>query len=181
MAEPQDIPQPNQEQEAILQRSPYLKRFLDHPPVIGATWLDDLEPLGEPIERDIAEKLGNNWWTTTLVPIALMAEEQLVKSLFLLGYELGNRKDAHTFSTPIIQKLSQHGVTHYPVPEGEEKNYWQRLFKTSWGIIENGAFIRHYIDEKNQPNGGQSSKDPFKDFIQGLESIDQLPAKDANS
>lgn len=56
MAEPQDIPQPNQEQEAILQRSPYLKAFLDHPPVIGAAWLDDLEPLGQPVERGNCRK-----------------------------------------------------------------------------------------------------------------------------
>jgi hypothetical protein len=51
MAEPQEASQPNQEQEAILQKSPFLKAFLDHPPVIGAAWLDDLEPLKKPIER----------------------------------------------------------------------------------------------------------------------------------
>ena len=201
MAEPQDIPQPNQEQpnqehEAILQRSPFLKAFLDHPPIIGAAWLDDLEPLGKSIEGEIAAKLGNRWWATTLGPIAVMAEEQgvfdtrflddakdktqnplfrLVKTLFLLGYAVGNRKDASSFSIPIIQKLSQHGVTHFPVPEGEQKNYWQRLFKTSLGIIETGAYIRNCTDKLNQSKETASQSDPFKDFIQGLESIDKLP------
>lgn len=201
MNEPQDIPQPSQEQEAILQRAPFLKAFITQPVDISGKWLDKLDPLGDPLEKEIETKLGNNWLVTTLGPITLMVLEQdvfdtklmkttgqkegqdelvtLVESLFLIGYEVGNRKDAYGFCVPIIDKLSKSGLLHYPVPENEVESYSQRIFSTVWGIVQAGAFIRINIDEKeDQPKGTQFPKNPFKDFIQDLGSIDELPPED---
>ncbi len=194
MAEPKDIPQPNQEQEAILQRAPYLKAFISHPPEIGANWLDELQAVAEPLEREIAQKLGNEWWTTTLAPITLMTREQdvfdqkiglydnkkrrspdqilqeVVKSLFLIGYEVGHI-NAFKFNYQVFKKLSESGLFHYPIPEDQKKSYTEKTFNCVWGIIRAGSFIRFYTDQSK-------TTDPFKDFIQGLESMDKLPPGD---
>ena len=198
MAEPQDIPKPSQEQEAILQRAPLLKTFINQPTDISGDWLDKLELQGESLEKEIATKLGDNWHTNTLAPITLMVLEQdvfdtklmtfskkdvpdenlvhrVVTFLFLMGYEVGSRKDAFSFMAPVIGKLSQSGLFHYPVPEDEAKSYPQRVFNTVWGIVQTGAFIRFYNDQKDLPKGTSPRTDPFKDFIQGLEGIDKLP------
>lgn len=45
-------------------------------------------------------------------------------------------------------------------------------------FIEAGAFIRNYIDRKNLSIESQSPKDSIKDFIQGLEGIDELSPGD---
>lgn len=201
MAEPQDVPKPNQEQEAILQRAPYLKAFMDQTPDLGGSWLDQLEPLGESLEKELTKRVGSNWFTTTLGPLTLMTEEQkvfdtgltkterhsaqdqlfrVVKSLFLIGYEIGNQADALKASVPIAEKLSKHGLFH--TPELEEKEpYSQRVFNTLWGIIQSGVFIRFYNDQESKPSGTSPQTDPFEDFIQGLESIDKLPPKGVGS
>jgi len=201
VSEPQDIPQPNQEQEAILQRAPYLKAFINHPPEIGANWLDELKPLAEPLEKEIAQKLGNKWWSTTLIPITVMTSEEdifdkeiglydrkkqkppehmlqeVVTSLFLIGYEVG-WGDAFKFNHPIFKKLSESGLFHYPVPQDKAEGYQDRVMKTVWGVIRAGAFIRFYNDQGNQQQGAKPQTDPFKDFIQGLENVDKLPPKE---
>lgn len=199
MAEPQDIQQPNQEQEAILQRAPLLKAFINQPTDISGDWLDKLELEGKSLEKEIATKLGDNWWTTTLGPITLMVLEQdvfdtklmkiwkketpdeslihrIVTSLFLIGYEIGNRKDAFSFIVPLVGKLSQAGLFHYPVPDDETKSYPQRVFNTVWGIVQTGIFIRS-SEQKDLPKGLPPQTDPFKGFIESLESIDKLPPK----
>ncbi len=196
MAEPQEVPNPNQEQEVILQRSPFLRSFLGHPPVIGAEWLDDLEPLRDSIEREIASKLGNRWWTLTLAPIALMAGEQrvfdttflndtksendplfrVVTSLFLMGYEIGNRKDSLACSTLITQKLSQHGLFP-PVSDSEAQGYAERVFNTTRGIVVTGAFIKLCVKQAENVSENSNTTDPFRNFIEGLDSLDNLPRK----
>lgn len=201
MAEPQDIPQPNQEQEAILQRAPYLKAFLSEAPDLGGYWLNRLEPKGKPIDKEISRNLGENWRITTLAPLALMVSEQKVldtslfkdstpddalfrvnQSLFMIGYEVGNEKDAFNFYMPIFEKLAKSGLLH--ASTGDDKaddEYSQRLFKTVWGVIKAGNFIRFYSNQLNQPEGTQPQEDPFKNFIQGLEDIDKLPPKNVDS
>lgn len=196
MAEPQDIPQPNQEQEAILQRTPFLKEFLNQAPDITGKWFNKLEPLIDPLEAKISQKLGDNWMITTLAPITLMAEEQkvfdtsllegkqsdlfrVVESLFLIGVEVGSKVDAFSFAVPVTKKLSQHRLLHQ-VPEGEVKGASERLFNTLWGIIQAGVFIRSYIEPKSPTPSisGKLPENPFADFIKGLESIDKLPSED---
>lgn len=191
MAEPQDVSQPNQEQEVILQRAPYLETFISHPPEIGVNWLDELQPVAEPLERAIAQKLGSEWWTTTLAPIVLMAREQdvfdkklvfeVVKSLFLIGYEVGHT-NAFKFNYQIFNKLSESALFHYPIPEDQKKSYTEKSFNCVWGIIRTGSYIRFYTDQSktgsDSPSETLPQTNPFKDFIQGLESIDKLPPED---
>lgn len=198
MAEPQESSQPNQEQEAILQRSPLLKEFLNQPPDNTGKWVNKLEPLIDPLEAELSQKLGDNWMITTLAPITLMAEEQkvfdtsmlegkqgdlfnVVESLFLIGYEVGNKIDAFSFAVPVTKKLSQHSLLHQ-VPESESKGASERLFNTLWGIIQAGVFIRSYVEPESltPSRSGKLPDNPFADFIKGLESIDKLPPKDAN-
>lgn len=207
MAEHQDIPQLNQEQKVILQGTSYLRAFISRPPEIGANWLDELQPVAEPLEREIAQKLGNEWWTTTLVPLALMTREQdifdkkiglydnnkrrshdqilleVVKSLFLIGYEVGHI-NASKFNYQIFKNLSESALFHNPIPENQKKDYTEKSFNCVLGIIRAGSFIRFYTDQSKTgsdlPTGTPPQTSPFEDFIQDLESIDKLPPKDGS-
>lgn len=201
MPEPKDY-QPSQEQEAILQRAPYLRAFIKQPPSIGEQWLDQLQPFREPLQRELVEKVGKNWWFTTLAPLTIMVKEQdvfdklglhdstkrrlpdemlpeLVESLFLVGYEVGSR-DAFSFIDEIFEKLSRSGLFHR-IPADQYEEYGKRVFNCVYGIIRAGTFfgentgrLNKQVQEVETPS---SIPDVFKKFIDTLD-IEDLEKKE---
>ena len=200
MTEPGGLEWPRKytpEQQEVLSRSPYLRTFLETDEIWMSKVLKPLEPLGVALDQDIRSKLGYRWIPMMLTPLVVMAEEQdmldketireekfefvdVVSSLFYIGYELGNQEAIDDFIAPIVEQLIYRSLIHR---SKLSKDPLEQVTDYVYGIVRAGhyaKFLGNRIQNFTQPSeppanqNTASDLDIMRDFIQGLDEIDDI-------
>lgn len=196
MSTPEDFErQAIQRKEEILNRSPYLRRFLDidkfKTEADFLKWRDDLRELERPIVKEIESKIGKNWEITVGVlglygsrmeifhpDMSSSIKASLVRSLVLVGYSVGNYKDNILILEDIVMQSVKSGVFNLGIsraagPEVPITN----VINSCEAMLLTGVYLNSFnrIKDLNSPdsvvdpNPSTQHIDPFRKFIEGLD------------
>ena len=169
-----------QRKQEILQRSPFLRTFLNvtYQALNPIQWAADLETHGKKISEDISERLGSNWRVLTIPPLFLhadifkvfnpMSDEKrvvIIQSMVIAGYEIDNQDDIALMSADVVNNLNG---KEYFNPDSLIKPALLSAVGFTSLLLRTGGHLRHTFPEQST-NTEDKPKDPFVDFIKGLD------------
>ncbi len=160
--------------EAILSRAPFTRAFLwsgcveDMP-----TWQEKMMSASEPVEQELADKLGANWQKAAIAPLAIMtsatsvfeptlpAEVQymVVRSLVEIGFEIGDPRQAELLLPEIVRQFVQ---IDFFSAEALTRSQ-AMVVRTLTALLRAGAYLRTENFDRNF-----GVPDVFADFINSL-------------
>lgn len=179
------------QKEAILQRSPFTKIFLDQQMSLDTTmWLANLLPAEDKINGELKSILGDNWEKTSMAPLAVAVSSLRIfnrelptsavyggiKSLVEIGYEVGNNEDCDVLLSDIAVQLRETGLLDPDALLSESARI--KTIDAVAGLLVAGQYYRSLSNTGALPKIEHTSETPpsanddnlkiFDDFLNGL-------------
>lgn len=174
MASPETI-EFHQKRWAILDRSPFLKAFLDpRMPEDDALWITAFEEFGRPLSKKVRQ-VSNNYGFLTIKPLAMNGDLHqifsegldpddkmgFVTTIFFIGFEVGDLEDSCLFIDDLSSRLILNGAIN---PSQNTK-----AAILSW--LAAGILYRNLLDSQSEE---VAVSPELREAINGIPALDFL-------
>lgn len=175
----------NHRKEAILQRSPFLRIFLDKTSqrLNPRRWQTDFLDHARAISDEVGRKWGKNWerlaldtHVLSLAALGVFRQEihnqtrrGLVGSLVTIGYEIGEGKDVRLFLPDLAARLGPQDLDVINPMFLIDHDKGGMVVDSLMGLMIIGVYLKQGSTDEATSSEKDKSTDPFNRFIEGLD------------